>query len=382
MNRTMNPPQRADHGGALASTVHLEFIRNQAELGDGEGLEGVESYHRALFLNHHAGDLERSRQQGRIHGDRLAYLEKRLKDTQTRLAQVDKLVPVSVDGEPDLRPTSPWNVWDRSMFAIALLGIVALLVFGVLNVSFNLLESGLVTFMENPVRAYFWAALLPVGALAVKVGWDALQSQRRRELYLWTCLAMGLAGVIVWVAAYASVYPTLSKTTEDHIQSLSVYDETGGESPLTSGGAKRIDMAIVVAQAAAEIFLSAVLGMYLTLLYTRHRPVRLANNPLFHQVDEERRSLEDTVARERVALAEAKGQECRLEHQLAAFVALAKSMFQKEAALRREQSHQQKTLLDQISNQLRNHLRGVGNGDAATSDEPLPRLVEDRQPRR
>lgn len=50
------------------------------------------------------------------------------------------------------------------------LAVISLLVFGVFNVSFNLLESGIVTFTEHPVRAYLWAALLPVGALGVKVG--------------------------------------------------------------------------------------------------------------------------------------------------------------------------------------------------------------------
>ena len=93
------------------------------------------------------------------------------------------------------------------MFAAALLGIASLIVFGVLNISFNLLESGLVTFMENPVRAYFWTALLPVGALGVKVGWDFLQNRRIRDMYLWACLALGVGGVLVWVAAYASIYP-------------------------------------------------------------------------------------------------------------------------------------------------------------------------------
>jgi hypothetical protein len=251
------------------------------------------------------------------------------------------------------------------MFAIAGLGIAALLVFGVLNVSFNLLESGLVTFLENPVRAYFWAALLPVGALAVKVGWDCLQRQRSRELYLWTCLGLGLAGVLVWVGAYASVYPTLSKTTAEHLASLSVYDQSPADSPLTSGGAKRIDMAIVTAQAAAEIFLSAVLGMYMTVLYSRHRPVRLATNPEFEQLDEERRALEEAVAREGLALAEARGNAARLEQQLAAFVAFARSMFQKEAALRRDQGHHRRLRLDQISQQLRDQLRSV-EGDGHT----------------
>src|SRR5881396_4294701 len=97
------------------------------------------------------------------------------------------------------------------MFIVGCLGIVCLITFGVWNISFNLLESGLITFRENPVRSYLWAALLPVGALAVKIGWDFLQDRRRRDVYLWSCLLLGMLGVIVWAGAYASVYPTLSK---------------------------------------------------------------------------------------------------------------------------------------------------------------------------
>jgi hypothetical protein len=88
----------------------------------------------------------------------------------------------------------------------------------------------------------------------------------------------------------------------------------------------------VISQATAEIFLSAVLGMYMTTLDTRHRPVRLAGNPLFTQVDQERRLLEEDVALERRALAEARGQQTKLENQLTALLAYAKSMFRKETA--------------------------------------------------
>src|SRR5207248_1677463 len=98
--------------------------------------------------------------------------ESRLQDTRLRLSERAKLVPVRVDGHEDTQPSSPWNGWDLAMFAVSSLGIVALVTFGVLNISFNLLESGLITFRENPLRTYFWTALLPVGALAVKIGWD------------------------------------------------------------------------------------------------------------------------------------------------------------------------------------------------------------------
>jgi len=351
----------------ITPAVHLEFIQNQAaapDLDNGDGIEQIEAYHRSLFLHHHAADLERFQQQARIHEDRLAHLETRLKDTHARLAGTDKLVPVNIDGEPDIKPASLWNLWDRAMFTSAFIAILSLLAFGVLNISFNLLESGLVTFVENPIRAYFWAALLPVGALAVKVGWDFLQSCRARDIYLWSCLATGIIGVLVWVAAYASVYPTLSKSISEHIDSLSVFDKAAGPAGVTAAGAKWVDAITVGGQAIAEIFLSAVLGIYMTVIYSRHRPVRLAGNPLFLQLDEERRSLEEGVARERLSLAEAKGNQNRLEHQLTALVAFAKSMFQKETALRRDQGREKQKLLDELSEHLRGQLETLTSAGA------------------
>jgi hypothetical protein len=181
------------------------------------------------------------------------------------------------------------------------------------------------------------------------------------------------------VAAYAAVYPTLSKTTSEQIQSLSVFDTTAPASGVFSvvapGGAKWIDVITVAAQAIAEIFLSAVLGIYMTVIYSRHRPVRLAGNPLFMQLDEERRTLEENIARERISLAEATGNHSRLEHQLSALISYARSLFQKEAALRQDQSHQKRLFLDQISEQLRTQLQTVENSHAERFATPPTALA-------
>jgi hypothetical protein len=183
-------------------------------------------------------------------------------------------------------------------------------------------------------------------------------------------------GVLVWVAAYASVYPTFSKSINEHVQSLSVFDkaDNGGSalSGMNSAGTKWVDAITVGSQAVAEIFLSAILGMYMTMIYSRHRPVRLAGNPLFLQLDEERRSLEENVARERLALGEARGNQTRLENELTALISFAKSMFQKEVALRRDQSQQKRLLLDQISEQLRSQLETVENGIHRNYNTPTP----------
>src|SRR5207248_7359742 len=158
----------------------------------------------------------------------------------------------------------------------------------------------------------------------VKIGWDFLRQQKRRDVYLWTCLSLGMLGVIVWVAAYACVYPTLSKGINEQIASLTVFDNpspaSASVSRLNFAGAKWIDVITVAGQAVAEIFLSAVLGMYLTNLYSRHRPVRLAEDPAFAQLTQERRELEQRIARERLSLGEATGHLVRLDNQLAALV--------------------------------------------------------------
>jgi hypothetical protein len=171
--------------------------------------------------------------------------------------------------------------------------------------------------------------------------------------------------VLVWVGAYACVYPTLSKGINEQIGSLTVFDNASpvSASGLNFAGAKWVDVITVAGQAIAEIFLSAVLGMYLTNLYARHRPVRLAQDPAFAQLEQERRDLEARIASERLNLGEATGNLQRLENQLAALVAYGKSMFHREAARRQDQSEKRQVILDQLSDHLRNHLEAVEPGN-------------------
>lgn len=347
----------------IVPAVHLEFIQNQLENTTDSGPQEIEQYHRALFLHHHAVEWEKHRQQARTHEERLAFLEGQLKSTDAALSERKSLVPVLVDGEEDTRPTSPWNAWDITMFVACAAGIVGLITFGVWNISFNLLESGLITFRDNPLRSYLWAALLPVGALAVKIGWDFLQERKQRDRYLWSCLIVGMTGVLVWVSAYALVYPTLSKGISEHIASLTVFDNQGPAATprfgLNFAGAKWVDVITVGAQAIAEIFLSAVMGIYLTLLYARHRPVRLAIDPAYSQLSQERRKLDAMIAAERLSFGEATGHLVRLENQLAALIAYGKSMFHRESAKRQDQSEKRRVILDQLSDHLRNHLEAI-----------------------
>jgi hypothetical protein len=349
----------------ITPPVHLEFIQNQLENpGASTAAAGeIEQYHRALFMHHHAVEWEQTRQKARTHAERLAFLESRLKENELSLSKRPGLVPVLVDGREDTAPSPPWNSWESLMFVLCCLAIVCLIAFGVCNISFNLLESGFVTFRENPLRAYLWTALLPVGALAIKVGWDCVQDKRTRDRYLWSCLAAGILGVLVWVAAYATVYPTLSKGINDQIASLTVFDGASGSGAAPRGvnfaGAKWIDVVTVAGQAVAEMFLSAVLGMYLTILYARHRPVRLALDPAAAQLNQERGKLEESIARERHGLGEADGNIVRLENQLAALLAYGKSMFHREAARRQDQTQKRQIILEQLSDHVRHHLDPV-----------------------
>jgi len=368
-------PKSSPETESIVPAVHLEFIQNNLQNPTATGLESVEQYHRSLFLHHHAVEWEKYRQQARIHEDRIAFLEGQLKNTDLGLSARTRLVPVTVDGQEDTRPSYPWNTWDVLMFAAGCLGIVCLITFGVWNISFNLLESGLITFRDNPVRSYLWAALLPVGALAVKIGWDLLQDRKRRDVYLWTCLLLGMLGVFVWAGAYACVYPTLSKGIGEHIASLTVFDNQApaAAAGLNFAGAKWLDVITVASQAVAEIFLSAVMGMYLTTLYARHRPVRLACDPAFSQLSQERKSLEASIARERLGLGEASGNLLRLENQLSALIAYGASVFHRETAQRQDQAEKRQMILDQLSEHLRSHLDTVEAGNRLAPSASISR---------
>ena len=364
----MNAAPQNSNGESLSISppVHLEFIQNELENPDA-GPEEVERYHRALFLHHHAVELEKYGEAVKTHQERLAYLQGRLRAAELALSQRSSLVPATVDGTEDVKPTSPWNSWDATMFVAGCLGIVCLITFGIMNISFNLLESGFVTFRENPFRSYLWAALLPVGALGVKVGWDLLEARRRRDIYLWTCLGLGMAGVLIWMACYACVYPTLSKGINEQIASLTVFDNSPSignrAGVLNFAGAKWVDVVTVAGQAIAEIFLSAVLGIYLTKLYARHRPVRLARDPAFVQLEAERRGLDESIERERLSLGEANGNLLRLQNQMDALLAYGKSLFHREAARRQDESKRKQTILDELSDHLRRHIEAVDPGN-------------------
>ncbi len=280
------PPKQKD----LDSFIHMDYIRHLADSQSEAGAAEVEAYHRALYVNQCGPDLEQLRHQVQTHEEKLEYLLPRLKKLRNKIKEVDSLIPVKHKGEEDIQPSQPWNIWDRFMFALAGLGILCLVVFGVLNISFNLIESGIVSFSEHPYRAYFWAALLPVGAFAVKIGWDMIQPGHTRSFYTWTCLVVGLSGVLIWVATYASMYPSLSMSSAEQLANLNLFDSSNAALEPESnmiGNVKSMDMILVSSQALAEIFLSALLGIFMTTIYQRHRPVRLAVNPLHQQWDQE-----------------------------------------------------------------------------------------------
>ena len=170
----------------IVPAVHLEFIHNQLENPQDAGPQEIEQYHRALFLHHHAVEWERHRQQAKIHEERLAFLEGQLKNADAALSERKQLVPVTIDGEEDTKPAAPWNAWDILMFAVCGVGIVCLITFGVWNISFNLLESGLITFRENRLG-------LSAGSQAARslfVGLPLARDDRRDHLGRRLCLGL------------------------------------------------------------------------------------------------------------------------------------------------------------------------------------------------
>jgi hypothetical protein len=88
----------------IAPAVHLEFIRNRAELPDDSGLEEIGDYHRALFMHHRARDLARVQQEGMFHEERLGFLHVRWKELQS---VCKNSINSSVHEATDIKPSVP-----------------------------------------------------------------------------------------------------------------------------------------------------------------------------------------------------------------------------------------------------------------------------------
>ncbi|MBT5926258.1 MAG: hypothetical protein HOH33_06535 [Verrucomicrobia bacterium] len=358
------------NGQEVDSFIHLEYIQYLADSRNGDGTAEVEAYHRALFMNQYGQELEHLKHKIQTHEERLEYLQPRLAKLRDQVKDVDSLVPVNHLDKPDVQPSQPWNMWDRFMFGLAGVGIFCLVIFGVLNISFNLIESGIVSFADYPYRAYFWAALLPVGAFAVKIGWDLIQPGSARLFYTWSCLVIGVIGVLVWVMTYASMYPSLSMSSAEQLASIQLFDANEGAGNIGDsmiGNVKWMDMVIVASQSLAEIFLSALLGIFMTTVYQRHRPVRLAINPLHQQRNEEREDFENALEAEQNQLAKSKGKEMKMESQLQVFLSYARTLYEKELVIRQRHSHRKHQMLSKIASDLRTRLEEVESETAPSN---------------
>ena len=68
----------------------------------------------------------------------------------------------------------------------------------------------------------------------------------------------------------------------------------------------------------------------------------------------------------------ARGREKQYENQLSALATYAKSIYQKELAVRKEQSSQKEAVLDRITQHVRSQLEAISSGDYQPRPASLP----------
>ena len=362
MNKPLKAPKKtkdpapSDH----QTPIHLEYIRHLADISEDNGEEQITNYHRAMFTNKHGAELEQLAHQIKHSETRLDGLEPEWRRATEKLNAIDPLFPNNGSAAKTEESPQPWNHWDRWMFVMAGIGVVCLVVFGVLNISFNLIESGLVLFGDHPYRAYFWAALLPVGALGIKIGWDLITSRSFKSIYVWCCLGTGFLGVLVWLQSYASIYPSLSMSTAEQLESIHLLtDQETADPKVPFGKVKWVDMILVVSQAIAELFLSALLGIYMTIIYQKHRTIKPSIHPEYLYWDGERLKLERSVFDERKTLATARGRMKELDSQLAVYLAYAKSVYQRELVLSQNHCFRKERLLTELTSDVMERLQSI-----------------------
>jgi hypothetical protein len=199
-------PTKYSFATPLAEMPQLDgtFIEAEAGAGDDAGASRVADHHRNLHTMARGGamfTLERIRQKVEANLSSIGEGIVRLRAQLTKTRQWDDT--------PSAQPAKPWAWWEIGGAVLNGVGALACLFIDVHTYCVNLMESGLRTFREDPVSAYFYGGL----ALGLPVGLKTLLGRFGHKdggvCRLWRGLAIATVALcIAGFVAFALAYPS------------------------------------------------------------------------------------------------------------------------------------------------------------------------------
>ena len=170
----------------------------------------VETFARQSFERVHAAKVTALTLEIEELDERANHASERLKaiELQERSTPSYQTVPeIRKPGSSNKITFAQWDLKDRFVFVLCLMGVLCLLPAASFNVFAAIMAQGIPVFLDNSWLAVGLSFLLPSGSLAIHSLGDLLHSDRARYRYMLGTLSITAVVLLAWVTLFSDNFP-------------------------------------------------------------------------------------------------------------------------------------------------------------------------------
>lgn len=280
----------------------------------------VDTFAKQVFERVHAAkvtvltlEIEELDERAKHASDRLKEIERQERNTPSY-----QTVPqIRKDGSSNKITFAQWDLKDRIVFVLCLMGVFCLLPAASFNVFASIMAQGIPVFLNQPWLAVGLSFLLPSGSLAIHSLGDLLHSDRARYRYMLGTLSITAVVLLAWVTLFSDNFPIAAGAVVI-------------EMPEPQSGASSTGPAFTFTQLAGEMLAGASLFLVVGHVLRKYTPESVIRVPEIIQLAQEKATLravcEAAQKRRRDAHADKAqidaGKQCFITEQVALFQSL------------------------------------------------------------
>ncbi len=280
----------------------------------------VETFARQSFERVHAAKVTALTLEIEELDERAHHATERLKaiELQERNTPSYQTVPeIRKNGSSNKITFAQWDLKDRIVFVLCLMGVLCLLPAASFNVFASIMAQSMPVFINQPWLAVGLSFLLPSGSLAIHSLGDLLHSDRARYRYMLGTLSITAVVLLAWVTLFSDNFPIAAGAVVI-------------EMPELQSGASSTGPAFTFTQLAGEMLAGASLFLVVGHVLRKYTPESVIRVPEIIQLAQEKATLravcEAAQKRRRDAHADKAqidaGKQCFITEQVALFQSL------------------------------------------------------------
>ena len=282
------------------------------------GIKLVETFAKQVFERVHAAkvtvltlEIEELDERAHHASERLMEIERQERNTPSY-----QTVPeIRKGGLSNKICFAQWDLKDRIVFVLCLIGVLCLLPAASFNVFAAIMAQGIPVFLDNSLLAVGLSFLLPSGSLAIHSLGDLLHSDRARYRYMLGTLSITAVVLLAWVTLFSDNFPIAAGAVVI-------------EMPDPQGGAPSTGPAFTFTQLAGEMLAGASLFLVVGHVLRKYTPETVIRVPEIIQIAQEKSTIRAVCEAAQKRRREAHADKAQIEASKQCFITEQLALFQ------------------------------------------------------